>query len=189
VSTPPAAQRPRDVLTRAAIEAIQNLIEAHPRPEACLSRVGDHRSRRCSRPGQDGLFDQDTILDIQEHFTDTGGASDHVLATSSRRANEPLTASVDRRGVSAPIVSISGRSLTLGTEPRSATPGPTPVIAWPTLQPVSAHGYRNASRKSRHHFEMSCFSRWSIICFQRWRRSSIDMDSAWAIALATASMS
>ena len=27
----------------------------------------------------DGLFDQDTILDIQEHFTDTGGASDHVF--------------------------------------------------------------------------------------------------------------
>ncbi len=25
----------------------------------------------------DGLFDQDTALDIQEHFTDTGGASDH----------------------------------------------------------------------------------------------------------------
>lgn len=27
----------------------------------------------------DGLFDQDTILDIQEHFTDTGGVSDHVF--------------------------------------------------------------------------------------------------------------
>lgn len=27
----------------------------------------------------DGLFDQDTILDFQEHFTDTGGASDHVF--------------------------------------------------------------------------------------------------------------
>ena len=27
----------------------------------------------------DGLFDQDTILDIQEHFNDTGGASDHVF--------------------------------------------------------------------------------------------------------------
>ena len=27
----------------------------------------------------DGLFDQDTILDIEEHFTDTGGASDHVF--------------------------------------------------------------------------------------------------------------
>jgi len=27
----------------------------------------------------DGLFDQDTILDVQEHFTDTGGASDHVF--------------------------------------------------------------------------------------------------------------
>jgi TnpA family transposase len=27
----------------------------------------------------DGPFDQDTILDIQEHFTDTGGASDHVF--------------------------------------------------------------------------------------------------------------
>lgn len=27
----------------------------------------------------DGLFDQDTILDIQEHFTDTGGASDYVF--------------------------------------------------------------------------------------------------------------
>lgn len=27
----------------------------------------------------DGLFDQDTVLDIQEHFTDTGGASDHVF--------------------------------------------------------------------------------------------------------------
>jgi len=27
----------------------------------------------------DGLFDQDTALDIQEHFTDTGGASDHVF--------------------------------------------------------------------------------------------------------------
>jgi len=27
----------------------------------------------------DGLFDQDTLLDIQEHFTDTGGASDHVF--------------------------------------------------------------------------------------------------------------
>lgn len=27
----------------------------------------------------DGLFDQETILDIQEHFTDTGGASDHVF--------------------------------------------------------------------------------------------------------------
>ena len=28
----------------------------------------------------DGLFDHDTILDIEEHFTDTGGASDHVFA-------------------------------------------------------------------------------------------------------------
>lgn len=27
----------------------------------------------------DGLFDQDTVLDIEEHFTDTGGASDHVF--------------------------------------------------------------------------------------------------------------
>lgn len=27
----------------------------------------------------DGLFDQDTILDIHEHFTDTGGASDHIF--------------------------------------------------------------------------------------------------------------
>ncbi|MDQ0305017.1 TnpA family transposase [Ancylobacter polymorphus] len=27
----------------------------------------------------DGLFDQDTVLEIQEHFTDTGGASDHVF--------------------------------------------------------------------------------------------------------------
>ncbi len=27
----------------------------------------------------DGLFDQDTELDIQEHFTDTGGASDHIF--------------------------------------------------------------------------------------------------------------
>jgi len=27
----------------------------------------------------DGLFDQDTILDIREHFTDTGGASDHIF--------------------------------------------------------------------------------------------------------------
>jgi TnpA family transposase len=27
----------------------------------------------------DGLFDQDTALDIQEHFTDTGGASDHIF--------------------------------------------------------------------------------------------------------------
>lgn len=26
-----------------------------------------------------GLFDQDTIFDVQEHFTDTGGASDHVF--------------------------------------------------------------------------------------------------------------
>lgn len=28
----------------------------------------------------DGLFDHDTILHIEEHFTDTGGASDHVFA-------------------------------------------------------------------------------------------------------------
>jgi TnpA family transposase len=28
----------------------------------------------------DGLFDHDTALDIREHFTDTGGASDHVFA-------------------------------------------------------------------------------------------------------------
>jgi len=28
----------------------------------------------------DGLFDHDTILDIEEQFTDTGGASDHVFA-------------------------------------------------------------------------------------------------------------
>jgi len=27
----------------------------------------------------DGLFDQVTILEIQEHFTDAGGASDHVF--------------------------------------------------------------------------------------------------------------
>ncbi|WP_320202251.1 Tn3 family transposase (plasmid) [Agrobacterium sp. rho-13.3] len=27
----------------------------------------------------DGLFDQDTVLDIHEHFTDTGGASDHIF--------------------------------------------------------------------------------------------------------------
>lgn len=28
----------------------------------------------------DGLFDHDTVLEIEEHFTDTGGASDHVFA-------------------------------------------------------------------------------------------------------------
>lgn len=28
----------------------------------------------------DGLFDHDTTLEIEEHFTDTGGASDHVFA-------------------------------------------------------------------------------------------------------------
>ncbi len=28
----------------------------------------------------DGLFDHDTSLEIEEHFTDTGGASDHVFA-------------------------------------------------------------------------------------------------------------
>jgi hypothetical protein len=28
----------------------------------------------------DGLFDHDTALDIREHFTDIGGASDHVFA-------------------------------------------------------------------------------------------------------------
>jgi TnpA family transposase len=28
----------------------------------------------------DGLFDHDTILEVEEHFTDTGGASDHVFA-------------------------------------------------------------------------------------------------------------
>lgn len=28
----------------------------------------------------DGLFDHDSILDIEELFTDTGGASDHVFA-------------------------------------------------------------------------------------------------------------
>jgi TnpA family transposase len=28
----------------------------------------------------DGLFDHETILEIDEHFTDTGGASDHVFA-------------------------------------------------------------------------------------------------------------
>ena len=28
----------------------------------------------------DGLFDHETVLDIQEHFTDTGGTSDHVFA-------------------------------------------------------------------------------------------------------------
>ncbi|QWK81239.1 Tn3 family transposase [Ochrobactrum sp. BTU1] len=28
----------------------------------------------------DGLFDHETILNIEEHFTDTGGASDHVFA-------------------------------------------------------------------------------------------------------------
>ncbi len=28
----------------------------------------------------DSLFDHDTILEIEEHFTDTGGASDHVFA-------------------------------------------------------------------------------------------------------------
>ncbi len=28
----------------------------------------------------DGLFDHDRILEIEEHFTDTGGASDHVFA-------------------------------------------------------------------------------------------------------------
>ena len=27
----------------------------------------------------DEFFDQDTVLDIQEHFTDTGGASDHIF--------------------------------------------------------------------------------------------------------------
>jgi TnpA family transposase len=28
----------------------------------------------------DGLFDHDTILEIDEHFTDTDGANDHVFA-------------------------------------------------------------------------------------------------------------
>ncbi len=28
----------------------------------------------------DGLFDHETTLDIREHFTDTGGSSDHVFA-------------------------------------------------------------------------------------------------------------
>lgn len=41
----------------------------------------------------DGLFDQDTILEIQEHFTDTGGASDHVFglfALIGKRFAPPL---------------------------------------------------------------------------------------------------
>jgi len=29
----------------------------------------------------DGLFDHDTILEIDEHFTDTDGANDHVFAS------------------------------------------------------------------------------------------------------------
>ncbi|MGX9120847.1 Tn3 family transposase [Mesorhizobium sp. BHbsci] len=38
-------------------------------PDCQRSDPGFHRAR----------FDQDTVLDIQEHFTDTGGASDHVF--------------------------------------------------------------------------------------------------------------
>ena len=32
----------------------------------------------------DGLFDHDTVLDTQEHSTDTGGASDHVFGLLPR---------------------------------------------------------------------------------------------------------
>ena len=48
----------------------------------------------------DGLFDQDTILDIQEHFTDTGGASDHVFglfALIGKRFAPPLRNLKDRK--------------------------------------------------------------------------------------------
>ncbi|TWC75777.1 Tn3 transposase DDE domain-containing protein [Rhizobium sp. SJZ105] len=34
----------------------------------------------------DGLFDQDTVLDIHEHFTDTGGASDHMFGLFAWKA-------------------------------------------------------------------------------------------------------
>jgi TnpA family transposase len=48
----------------------------------------------------DGLFDHETELDIQEHFTDTGGASDHVFglfALTGRRFAPRLRNLKDRR--------------------------------------------------------------------------------------------
>ena len=51
----------------------------------------------------DGLFDQDTILDIQEHFTDTGGASDHVFglfALDRQTLSQPRGCATSRTGSS-----------------------------------------------------------------------------------------
>jgi TnpA family transposase len=48
----------------------------------------------------DGLFDHETVLDIQEHFTDTGGASDHVFglfALTGRRFAPRLRNLKDRK--------------------------------------------------------------------------------------------
>ncbi|WP_445504325.1 Tn3 family transposase [Microvirga sp. G4-2] len=48
----------------------------------------------------DGLFDHETELDIQEHFTDTGGASDHVFglfALTGRRFAPRLRNLKDRK--------------------------------------------------------------------------------------------
>lgn len=48
----------------------------------------------------DGLFDHETALDIQEHFTDTGGASDHVFglfALTGRRFAPRLRNLKDRK--------------------------------------------------------------------------------------------
>jgi TnpA family transposase len=48
----------------------------------------------------DGLFDHETDLDIQEHFTDTGGASDHVFglfALTGRRFAPRLRNLKDRK--------------------------------------------------------------------------------------------
>jgi TnpA family transposase len=48
----------------------------------------------------DGLFDHETALDVQEHFTDTGGASDHVfglVALTGRRFAPRLRNLKDRK--------------------------------------------------------------------------------------------
>ena len=63
----------------------------------------------------DGLFDQDTILDIQEHFTDTGGASDHVFglfaSASSKLSSRRRTCTYSRRPCLFIRASISRRSV------------------------------------------------------------------------------
>jgi len=68
----------------------------------------------------DGLFDQDTLLDIQEHFTDNGGASDHAFGLFALMGKRFATSVAQPQRSNVPHVR-EGRCLPGASEPHRST--------------------------------------------------------------------